>query len=167
MRKAISDKLPTIPDYYKKFVDPAVDLNLVKSLPCPFHREKTGKSFSYSKELGVWRCWGQCHCGGDVIDLHNLNYGFKSRDKAKESLFKLYDIKMEETLTFEQEEVEVNPKDVYRRRVYSLAVQLATEPDSWLELDYILSKVPYDVRELEVFCASKGHPISQSNLTPN
>ena len=69
---SLLDKLPSIPQYYKEYVDPKVDLNINTSQPCPFHNEKTGKSFSYSKQLNKWRCFGACHCGGDVIDLHML-----------------------------------------------------------------------------------------------
>lgn len=162
----VTDKLPTIPQYYKQYVDPKVDLELQSSQPCPFHNEKTGKSFSYSKQLNIWRCFGQCHCGGDVIDLHRLNYRLKDREEAKRSLYKMYGISMQETITFEREEVKVNEDDVHRRRVYALAVSLATQPNDWLELDYILSKVPYDVKELEVFCMSHGHPIPSSKNLP-
>ena len=162
----INEQLPSIPTYYKMYVDPNVNLEITPSQPCPFHDEKTGKSFSYSKQLNIWRCFGQCHCGGDVIDLHKLNYRLKSREEAKKSLFQILGISYKPNLTFEKKEIKVDDKDVYRRRVYSLAVSLAKEPEAWLELDYILSKVPYDVKELEVFCASHGHPISSNtNLT--
>lgn len=165
---SVSENLPSIPDYYRQYVDPKVDLNTSPSQPCPFHDEKSGKSFSYAKQLGIWRCFGQCHCGGDVIDLHRINYRLKSREEAKESLYKILGISITKELSFEKREVEVDDKDIYRRRVYSLAVSIARNSDSgvWLELDYILSKVPYDVKELEVFCSRHGHPISSSkNLT--
>lgn len=166
---SLLDKLPTIPQYYKQYVDPNVDLETQSSQPCPFHNERSGKSFSFSKQLNIWRCFGQCHCGGDVIDLHRLNYRLKSRDEAKRSLYKMYSISIEETLSFERVEVVINEQDVYKRRVYALAVELAKKagPEDWLELDYILSKVPYDVKELEVFCMRLGHPISSSNTSPN
>ena len=153
-------KLPSIPEYYKKYVDHKVDLNSTPHIPCYFHDEQSGKSFSYSPELHKWRCFGRCHCGGNVIDLHRLHYKLKDYEEAKKSLFKLCGIKLEETISFVKEEVEINEKDVYRRRVYSLAVKLARNPDDWLELDYILSKVPYDVKELEVFCTTRGHVIT-------
>lgn len=160
------DKLPSIPQYYKQYVDPKVDLDVESSQSCPFHNEKAGKSFSYSKTLNVWRCFGQCHCGGDVIDLHRLNNHYATREEAKRSLYKKYGISLQDTISFETEEITVDEKDIYRRRVYSFAVNLAKDPDSWEELDYILSKVPYDVNELEVFCASHGHPITPSNTIP-
>lgn len=153
----IEDKLITIPQYYKQFVDPKVDLDVTPYQQCPFHNEKTGKSFSYSKQLNMWRCFGQCHCGGGVIELHQLNYRLKSREDAKQSLYKLLGIELEETISFEKPVLEVDEKDVARRRVYSLAVSLAKDPESWLELDYILSKVPYDIKELEIFCMKQGY----------
>lgn len=169
MSKKISDKLPSIPEYYHLYVNPRVDLNVQPSQPCPFHNEKTGKSFSYSKQLGIWRCFGQCHCGGDVIDLHRLNYRLRNRAEAKTSLFRLYNISLQEEISFEKEEVSFDPKDVQRRRVYSLAIQVSRllGPDAWEELDYILSKVPYDVKELEVYCNKHGYPLTSLNELPD
>lgn len=151
-----------MPVYYAQMVDPKVNLDEAPSQPCPFHGEKVGKSFTWSKSLGRWRCWGKCHCGGDVVDLHKLNYKLKSRDEALQSLCNIYHISLTQELTFEMEEVEVDEKDVYRRRVYALALTLAKEPEDWLELDYIVSKVPYDVKEMEMFCNARGHRISSS-----
>lgn len=158
-------KLPTIPQYFKHYVDHDVDLDLTPSLACPFHNEKSGKSFSFSKNLNIWRCWGQCHCGGDVIDLHKINYHLKTREEAKASICSLYNIDVLPNLTFEREQVEVNEADIYRRRVYSMAVKLAKDTDAWIELDYILSKVPYDVKELEVFCMTHGYVFSDTSST--
>lgn len=154
----MSDKLPSIPMYFKTYVDPKVNLDETSSIPCPFHNESSGKSFTYSRQLNVWRCWGACHCGGDVIDLHRLNYRFKTKDEAKRSLYQICGISVSESLTFEKEEIEVSEEDVHRRRVYAAAVNLARKGTSkdWLELDYIVGKVPYDVSELEVYCASRG-----------
>lgn len=163
----VNDKYPTIPQYFKQYVNSKIDLDVTSSIPCPFHHEVNGKSFTYSKQLGVWRCWGACHCGGNVVDLHKLNYRIKSRAEAEESLCRLLSIKMEVKFSIEKEEVNVDETDVYRRRVYNLACSLAKDPDSWIELDYIVSKVPFDVKELEVFCASKGYPITSDvvNIT--
>lgn len=154
----MSDKLPSIPSYFKTYVDPKVNLDETSSIPCPFHNEVSGKSFTYSKQLNVWRCWGACHCGGDVIDLHRLNYRFKTKDEARRSLYQMFGISLTEELSFEKKEIEVDEADVHRRRVYAAAVNLAQRGNSkdWLELDYIVGKVPYDVKELEVYCTSRG-----------
>lgn len=163
----IEDKLPSIPQYFKDHVDPSIDLEKTPSIPCPFHNETEGKSFSYSKQLGICRCFGKCHFGGGVIELHKMNYHLKTKEEAKKSLCSLYNIVFDEELTFEKEEIKVDEKDVYRRSAYALSVNLARKPEDWIELDYILSKVPYDVRELEVFCAKHGHPITSRNNLPN
>lgn len=153
-------RFPTIPQYYKEYVDPNTDLELEPTQPCVFHEEKHGRSFSYSKRLNIWRCFGQCHCGGDVIDLHRLNYRLKSREEAKKSLCSILGLQITEVISFDKKEIKVDMKDVHRRRVYALALSLAKEPDDWLELDYIMSKVPYDVHELEIFCSARGHIVS-------
>lgn len=66
---------------------------------------------------------------------------------------------VEEAPSFKIEVPEVNEKDVYSRRCYAAALQLAKTSKDWLELDYIMSKVPYDVKELEVFCSTRGYMI--------
>lgn len=160
----VKDKLPSIPRYFKMYVDPNIDLEVTSNIPCPFHMEKTGKSFSYSKQLNVWRCFGACHCGGDVIELHRLNYRLKNRDEAKQSLYKILGISLVDEIKFDKEEVHVDEKEVQRRRAYAVAVSIAKTPDDWDELDYILSNVPYDVGELEVFCAARNVPLVSSTL---
>lgn len=154
-------ELPSIPAYFKTYVDPNIDLEVTPQLPCPFHDEKSGKSFSYSRQLGIWRCFGACHCGGDVIDLHRLNYRMKTRDEALQALCKIYGVEMHKDLTFEKKEVNVDLREVHRKRVYAAAVSLAKTPDDYVELDYIMSKVPYDVTELEVFCSTRGFRIKE------
>lgn len=154
-------ELPSIPAYFKTYVDPNIDLEVTPQLPCPFHEEKSGKSFSYSRQLGVWRCFGACHCGGDVVDLHRLNYRMKTRDEALQALCKIYGVDMHKDLTFKKKELNVDLREVHRKRVYAAAVGLARTPDDYVELDYIMSKVPYDVTELEVFCSSRGFRIDE------
>ena len=150
------DNLPSIPQYFKEHVDSNIDLDKTPSIPCPFHGEKTGRSFSFSRNLNIWRCFGQCHCGGTVVDLHKLNHRIQSRKEAEKSLYALYDIPYKVTLTFDKEDIKINDYDVHKRRVYSTALSLAKSVDDWVELDYILSKVPYDVKELEIFCSARG-----------
>lgn len=154
-------RLPSIPDYFRQYVDPKIDLTTTPSIPCPFHDEKSGRSFSYSKQLGVWRCFGACHCGGDVIELHRLNYRMKTREEAKRAMYTLYGISLKEELSFDKKELAVNEEDVHRRHVYATALSLANTVDDWIELDYIMSKVPYDVKELEVFCSTRGFTIER------
>lgn len=153
---AVEDRLPSIPDYFKQYVDPKVNLEITPQIPCPFHNEVSGKSFSYSRQLHIWRCFGACHCGGDVIDLHRLNYRMKTRDEAKRAIYTLYGITAKDALEFDKKAINVNPTDVERRRVYAAALNVAKTPDDYIELDYIVSKVPYDVKELEVFCSARG-----------
>ena len=156
MSKVDLSKLPSIPQYFKQYVDPHIDLDTTPHIPCPFHNEVSGKSFSYSKDLGIWKCFGACHAGGSIIELHQHNMKMHSKEEALKSLCNLYGVPMETLPTFELPTFEVDMKDVYRRRAYSLACKLAKNPDDWVELDYILSKYPYDVHELEIFCSVRG-----------
>lgn len=152
----INSQLPSIPDYFRRYVDPKVNLDETPSIPCPFHNEVSGRSFSYSRQLNIWRCFGACHCGGDVVDLHKLNYRFRTKEEAKKSLYHDYGINLIPNPSFEKEEVFVDPKEVFRRHAYGTAVGLARTVDDWLELDYLVSKVPYDEKELAEFCSARG-----------
>ena len=145
--------LPTIPEYFKAYVDRSVDLTVTKNIPCPFHGEKAGKSFTYSPDKQVWRCWGACHTGGDVIKLHQLNYHLKSYQDAKVSLYNLLGLQDELKPSFAPKKLRLTPKENERKALYARACKLAAElsPKQWLQLDYILSKVPFDSDELENF----------------
>lgn len=161
MNSTIKAKLPTIPQYYKQYVDTSVDLETTPYQPCPFHNEKTGRSFSYARGLGIWRCFGACHAGGDVVALHRLNYKLKSEKEALESLCRLYGIEYQDDIpTFEKEEIEVDQNKVRRQSLLTFANNLAKTTEDYLELDYIVSKVPFDVKELEVYCAVRGFPVT-------
>lgn len=161
MDKTILSKLPTVPQYYAQYVDNKVDLNETPYQACPFHGETNGKSFSYSKQLGIWRCFGACHAGGNVIALHKLNYHLKTLEEAEKSLCQMYGIETDVTPTFEEETIEVDMNDVYRRRVLTCAMNMAKTPDDYVELDYIVSKVPYDVKDLEIYCSVRGYNLSK------
>ena len=146
----------TIPEYFKAYVDKSVDLTVTKNIPCPFHNEKEGKSFTYSPDKQVWRCWGACHMGGDVIRLHQLNYHLKSYQDAKVSLYNLLGLQDELKPSFEPRKVKINPEYNKRHAIYAKACSLAKTPEQWLELDYIMSKVPYDIEELKTFISVNG-----------
>lgn len=146
-------RLPSISSYMKDYVDSTKDWS-DGSYACPFHDEQNGKSFSIKGNM--WRCFGRCQCGGDVIDLHRFNNKMKSREEAEKSLFILYHLVGEKTISFERPEVKADEVVVQRKFWYNKALRCAKEPDQWIELDYILSKVPYDVKELEMFCYRCG-----------
>lgn len=145
----MQNRLPTIPEYFKRFVNADIDLDVENSVPCPFHKEEHGKSFTYSPDKKIFRCWGACHTGGNVIMLHKLNYKLATKEEAKKSLYNLYDI--EDTPSFVKEEVNVNPEEVARRATYANALRVATSCDDWIELDYIMSMHPVDTKKLEAF----------------
>lgn len=151
----VSPDLPSIPDYYKQYIDKSVDLNDTPHQPCPFHGETHGKSFSFKD--GIWSCFGACHVyGADVVELHRRNYKLNTREEAELSLRRLYNLPTKMLPTFKRREVTVDESHVHRLSLYNKALRVATTIDSWIELDYILSKVPYDVDELEMFCNQYG-----------
>ena len=150
----VDNKLMSIPEYYKRFINSTVDLSIDTKQCCPFHKEDT-PSFSYSPERGTWRCFGACHIGGDVIDLHKKNYGLPDRAAAKASLMAILGVKDE--VTFERPKVEANEQEVENRLVYSKAIGLASTVDAWLELDYIMSFHPVDYDRLRLFCNKRSN----------
>lgn len=40
------------------------------TMKCKLHGEEHGESFSYSKNLGIWSCFGRCHTGGKTVAYH-------------------------------------------------------------------------------------------------
>ena len=84
----MASSLISIPEYFTRFIDRSIDLTKTPKICCPFHEEDT-PSFSYSSEKGLWRCFGACKVGGDVIALHQKNYRLRSRREAEDSLYKL------------------------------------------------------------------------------
>lgn len=157
--QALLEKLPTIPQYFTQYVDSKVNLENTPSIPCPFHNEKSGKSFSYSKQLGIWRCFGACHAGGDVISLHKLNYHIATDEEALKSICRLYGVNPVVEPRREKVSLKVDENEVKRRRLLANACQVAKTPDDYVELDYIVSKYPYDAKELQVFCSARGRII--------
>lgn len=141
--------LPTIPEYFKKYVNPNIDLETENSIPCPFHKEVHGKSFTYSPSKKIFRCWGACHTGGDVIELHRLTNKIKTREEAKISLYEMCGVDMRPTFT--KRVVTANPEEVKERVAYANALRAAKTLEDWVELDYIMSFYPLDVNRLEVF----------------
>lgn len=142
--------LPTIPEYMQKHVDPNIDLITRPNIPCPFHHEEHGQSFTYSPVRQRFRCWGKCHTGGDVIALHKLHMHLRSYDEAKVSLYTLYGVKPD-TPTFIREEVKVNQADIDYRIAYARALRVATTPEDYIELDYVMSLYPPDTEMLMAF----------------
>lgn len=151
MRSQLS-KLIEIPDYWRDYVNPEVDLRKYPKQPCPFHDEKHGQSFSYASDRGYFSCFGACHVlGGDVVQLHMLNYKIRDYTKAEESLARLYGLRLEKKITFEKPKTHVNMREVENRIAVATAEQLATDPESWLELDMIMSQYPPDTGKLNMF----------------
>lgn len=146
------DNFISIPDYWRDYVNANIDLRTDPKQACPFHHEQHGQSFSYSEEKGYWSCFGACHVlGGDVVRMHMLNYHIESYEKAEESLARLYGIKNEKEITFYRQQPKVDDREVKLRVAIAQAEGLATDPDSWVELDLIMSQYPPDAEKLQMF----------------
>ena len=145
----IMGRFPTIPEYYQQEIDRSVDLNTTPKQCCPFHREDT-PSFSYSAEKHRWRCFGSCKCGGDVIALHQKHYRLQTREEAEKSLSYLYGIQVNKIQTTPEEvELLVDDVKVEFEIVYAKACMMANSVTRWLELDYVMSRYPVVVRDLQ------------------
>ena len=95
--------------------------------------------FTYSPKKKIWMCWGKCHTGGDVINLHKLNFKFKTREEAAEDLAKREHIVVDE-LSMEEPEQVVDEGRVEYLDYYHRAIALAKTVEDYLELDYIMSQ---------------------------
>lgn len=148
MAVSIRGRIPTIPEYYHDLIDSSVDLTSYPKQCCPFHNEDT-PSFSYSAERGVWRCFGGCHAGGDVYELHKRNYRLKTRDEAIKSLKNIYGVTEKINVQDSPRVLNVNASRVEDNAVYIEALQLANNVDRWLELDYVMSQTPVETYMLQ------------------
>lgn len=146
-------RLPTIPEYFREFINQSVDLDSQPKQCCPFHTEDT-PSFSYSREKGVWRCFGGCHSGGDVIELHRKNYRLKTRADAEKSLCNLYCITMQQVGCAVVDKEKIRESVIEENAVKLKALLLANSPKQWIELDYVMSKYPLELVELQGLISS-------------
>lgn len=145
----MSNELISIPEYFSRFIDPSVDLNKTPKICCPFHDEDT-PSFSYSSEKGIWRCFGACKVGGDVIEMHRKNFRLPSREAAEDSLRKLLGlggIRKKPGLTIGKADL----NKAQHKSIAAKAALVATTVDDWIELDYIMSQYPPDDDKLTAF----------------
>lgn len=144
----IKSKL-TIPSYFKSDINQSIDLTkpfIGKDgtsyrpgmIPCPFHKEDT-PSFSYDARRGIWRCFGKCHCGGDVIRLHQVNRHLVSYDKATDELAKRLHIDIT-AVDFNEVELYVDVKLAKLKSLQVQAESYATNINDVIELDYIRTK---------------------------
>lgn len=129
----------TIPIYFSTYIDNEVNLLITPKICCPFHKENT-PSFSYSYIKGVWRCFGKCKFGGDVIDLHYKNKNLSSREEAIRSLLSILNINIKyRPNKLERKEIHINEEEIKYKILYNKAINLATTIDRWVELDYVMS----------------------------
>lgn len=143
----ILGRFPTIPEYYQRFINEKVDLISQPKQCCPFHKEDT-PSFSYSVEREKWRCFGACACGGDVIDLHRKNYRLQTREDAEKSLRALFEVRAQD-VSRQMASIFVDETKVDLLAAYEKACILANNPERWIALDYVMSKYPTNVVELQ------------------
>lgn len=142
----IEGRLPTVPEYYMEYIDKSVDLTSQPKQCCPFHEEDT-PSFSYNIRTGRWSCFGKCHAHGDVIDMHKCWFKFDSREAAQTDLCQKYRVPIK---TFEQINLEskrsviLDENKIENEEYYTKACMLANTPERWMELDYEMSKYPFD-----------------------
>lgn len=139
----IEGRLPTVPEYYQEFINGDTNLAVSPKQCCPFHDEKT-PSFSFNINTGRWTCFGRCHVSGDVIDMHQRWFHFESRAAAEVDLRIKYNARERVTLDSLKEDRYIPEDNILNNVTYARAVALADTPERWLELDYEMSKSPFD-----------------------
>lgn len=152
----VEGRLPTVIEYYQEFINKDVNLAVSPKQCCPFHDENT-PSFSYNIVTGRWMCFGRCHTGGDVIDMHQRWFHFDNRVEAEKDLRIKCRAQVTQTLEQLAERTEYISEDSIENEVtYAQAVAMANTPKRWLELDYEMSKSPYDrINLLDLICRWK------------
>ena len=151
MQLGIIGRLPTVPEYFMEYIRPGVDLTQFPKQCCPFHSEEK-PSFSYNIESGRWSCFGRCHAHGDVVEMHKRWFKFNTREDALSDLESRYEVPRENKLQKVLKETKliyVNEENVHLNQIYAMACRLANTPERWIELDYVMSRYPIEVYELE------------------
>lgn len=142
----ISGRLPTVPEYYSEHIDKDVDLITAPKQCCPFHQENT-PSFSYNIATGRWSCFGKCHAHGDVVEMHRRWYHYATKEEAERDLKIRYNVPKDDyetTVLKTNQSMLISTEKVDDNIVYAQAVALANCPERWIELDYEMSKIPFD-----------------------
>ena len=146
--------LPTVPGYYKDWINSKVDLASEPKQCCPFHKEDT-PSFSYDVRTGRWSCFGACHMyGKDVIDMHQKKFHFSTRAEAENDLYEKYHIpkkSIAEKLADAQSVFEMGSNQINADVLFCKACMLAKCPDDWVRLDCIMAITPVDTQDLKQF----------------
>lgn len=127
-----------IPTYYSMYIDRSIDLNKTNKVCCPFHKEDT-PSFSYNPDKKVWRCFGACHFGGDVIAMHQKNLRLENRIEAISSLAAKLGIK-EDAFELVDPDMHVDENVVKYNSLVGIACSRAKTVQDYTDLDYIMSQ---------------------------
>lgn len=146
MALEVIGRLPTVPEYYKAYIDGKVDLTEEPKQCCPFHHENT-PSFSYDGRTGRWSCFGSCHTHGDVIDMHRRWFRMASRDEAERDLNRICRIPANVTVG-KKEVTLINQQQLETKVAYVKANVMANCVERWIELDEVMSKYPPSEDEL-------------------
>ena len=143
-------------DYFRKYVNSDVDLELTPKLQCPFHGETHGKSFSFWVEKNLFSCFGACNVhGGNIVDLHMLNRRIKSRSEAESDLYRLYKLEKPKEEIGEFKVAEALASQVEQNALIGRAQIICKGPDDWIELDRIMSEYPVDLDRIRDFLAMR------------
>ena len=142
----ITGRLPSVPEYFAEHINSEVDLVAEPKQCCPFHKENT-PSFSYNIATGRWSCFGQCHAHGDVIEMHRRYFHYSTREEAEKDLnirYMVPKVSTREKLLMAKMPPIVSEEKIQDEAIYVEACMLANTVERWLELDYQMSKTPFD-----------------------
>lgn len=146
MALEIYGRLPTVPEYFKAYINKSVNLTEEPKQCCPFHKENT-PSFSYDGRNGRWSCFGSCHAHGDVIDMHQRWFKIGSREEAERDLNRICKIKSD--LSIKEKEISIiSQQQVETKAAFLTANIMAKTPERWIELDELMTKYPPSEEEL-------------------
>lgn len=157
----IYGRLPTVPEYYADFIDGNVDLALDRKQCCPFHHEEK-PSFSYNPATGRWSCFGKCHAHGGVEEMHRRKFHFVSLDEAIADLrirYKLPKESSHQKLYKLMKPPMISEERIDNNVVYAEAcAKVGDNIERALELDYEMSKVPFDAQAIQLLMWKWDHP---------
>ena len=146
MALEIFGRLPTVPEYFKAYINHNVNLAEEPKQCCPFHHENT-PSFSYDGRTGRWSCFGSCHAHGDVVDMHRRWFKIGSREEAEMDLNRICKIKKDSFISKKEDSI-ISRQHIETKAAYLTANIMANTRERWIELDEVMTKYPPSEEEL-------------------
>lgn len=148
-------------EFYKKYIPDLQQRGSKLWACCPWHQE-TKPSFCIDQNLGLWRCFGACNEGGDVIKFYQKHFSV-SFSEAVIALAEMYNYELQ--ISDEEKKFRDECNKIYElnRIVADKAMEvLECDEDAW---NYVTKIRGISPKMIEVFKIGRGGNVPVTNGT--